>query len=226
MFKSQVIKCNFCTGKTDNTRKTLYLYPEKNTYYCFRCSAFGNLNDLEGLEFSLERKKQSNIYVEWNDKGNRYSLCTKRDFTNNTDSFQIKEPNGKQVGVHQRKENKQSITTGTRAFGYHAEYLALDSTLRIVEGPYDVIYPNDVCSFGIPNSYQSRLLKPYQLVLCPDGDIWKSKKKLLQWVKPFLYSSIKYVERLPDNKDPDEMPETERKIIAWKEFRKWMMKYI
>lgn len=223
MFKIQTAKCPYCTGKHNNSRKTLYLYPGTSTYYCFRCSAFGSLNQLEGIEIRLENKvPQKTNFIDWNGRGERYSLVTKRDFTNNVDTFQIKEPNGKQVGIHQRKPPKKSRTIGTRAFGYHADYLALDSTVRLVEGPYDVVYPNDVCSFGIPNNYQSRLLKPYQLILCPDGDVWKSKKTVLQWLKPFLYSNVKYVERVPDDKDPDEITETERKIIEWKELKQYV----
>ena len=222
MFTSSKLACPFCVGQTNNSRKTLYVYPDTQTYFCHRCSAYGNLASLEDVEITLERKSSVKLPTQWNNKGERFSSCKPSHYSQGNDFFAIKHPNGKIVGVHERKPAKVSKTTGRRFLGYSENFLDLDKTYRIVEGPYDCIYPQDVCVFGIPSKEQAKLLKPYKLILCPDGDIWKSKKSVLQWLQPFLWNKIVCVERLPNNKDPDDVSETERQKIEWKELKNWI----
>lgn len=224
MFKPNVITCPYCKGNTKANRKTLYLYIDTNTYHCHRCQAHGNISQLEDVEISLERKPTATLSEAWNNLGDRFSVCRQRNFENGKDTFQIKLPNGKVIGQHTRSRGKRSKTEGLRGFGYRESFLDPTQIYRVVEGPYDCIYPNDVCVFGIPSEAQGKLLKPYKLILCPDGDIWTSEKSVLQWFKPFLWSNVVAVERLPDDKDPDEIPSKERTEIEWQKLKQWLWK--
>lgn len=222
MFKPQLEKCPFCSGnRSKSWLKTLRMYPETNSYFCFHCNAYGSLDSLD-VNVVLEKKK---TYVKPRFIGVTSRVSMVRPSGKNrygNDIFGIKAPNGEITGYHERRIPKQSITEGKRLFGYSSDFLDFSETYRVVEGPYDCIYPNDVCVFGLPGKEQSKLLKPYKLILCPDGDIWTSEEKVLQWFRPFLYNKIQYVERLPDDKDPDEVPEKERRKLVWKTLKNWI----
>lgn len=210
MFTPTKHLCPFCGGK----RKTLYVYPS-NSYYCHRCKKSGNIAELNiPLEVVVERKvynprKFNNVL------SSRFSLVRGREFDGRVDTFEVKLPNGKQIGYHSRYPGKKSITQGERGLGYRERFLKLDKVYRVVEGPYDVIYPEDVCTFGIPSRNQAKLLRPYKLILCPDGDMWKRKDTLFAWLRPFMYNQIVWVEKLPLDKDPDEIPKGKREVIDW-----------
>jgi hypothetical protein len=49
-----------------------------------------------------------------------------------------------------------------------------------VEGVYDVVLADSVCVFGKITSGSIRLLKHYDLCLCPDSDVLHNKKSLYQ----------------------------------------------
>lgn len=231
MFKPQLIKCPFCSEKrTKHWLKTLQIYPDTNSYYCFHCGAFGELNTLNNVEINFERKSNEDLQnfqrQIWNNHTRRFSRINRRNGERFRDSFEIKSANGKYVGVHERRAPKEAKTKGKRLFGYSSDFLDFNQTYRIVEGPYDCIYPEDVCVYGKPGKEQARELKNYNLILCPDGDIWKSKESVIEWFKPFLHNKIEYVERLPNDKDPDEIPKKERRTLEWDELKKWLWKNV
>jgi len=103
-------------------------------------------------------------------------------------------------------------------FGYEG-YSLFDyqNPVRIVEGPYDVIYPKDACTFGIPRSQQIRQLQFQSVIICPDGDVWNRIDLLRAWLLPWKNALVVGVERLPINKDPDEVPVNEREVISYGE---------
>ena len=225
MFKPNLIKCPFCVGQNNKNRKTLYLYPDG--FWCARCKKSGHLMELGELEieWEIERKVTYNPNsLVYNNEGKRFSVCRNRHYAEGVDSFESKKHNGAVVGKHLRLPDKISKTVGSRYFGYRQDFLHLSEIYRVVEGPYDCIYPNDICVFGIPSDAQSTALKNYKLILCPDGDIWMEKEKLVSWLRPFLWNNIVSVERCKG--DPDETPLAEREILDWKSTKSWVWKQI
>lgn len=219
------LKCPFCVGNNNNTRNTLYLY-STDTYWCARCKASGVSSDLEPTSLSGITPKLTQPKViqlkSYNNKGERFSVCKERNFDGTTDSFQIKLAGGDLVGHYHRMPNKVSRIEGVKGFCYRENFLNPSSTYRIVEGTYDCIYPNDVAVLGYPNQFQAKQLKHYNLVLCPDGDVWKEKETIKRWFEPFIYhKKIEQIEVLPVDKDPDEVKESERKLVRWNSFLEW-----
>lgn len=225
------IKCPFCEGSTNNNRKTLYIY-STDTYWCARCKAYGLVTELspellQGLTPSVKTQPPIKQY-EYNNTGNRFSVCRNRFSDKLQDVFQIKLSDGSLVGHYYRKDNKQSTIEGVKAFCYRESFLQLGSTYRLVEGVYDCIYPNDVAVLGYPTEYQAKQLKWVAklggLVLCPDGDVWKSKESLKKWLTPFWYFRNTVLEYIAGGKDPDECPLEQRKQVELKTILKWLEK--
>jgi len=215
--------CPHCSKhRKKNYLKTLKIYPETGSFFCHHCKRHGTLENLD-VDITIERKHHE-VRKHWNGKTNRFSTVKPKHSNETQEYFGIKSPAGQIVGYHERGEYKFSRTTNERLFGYSEDYLQLNKTYRIVEGPYDCIYNNDICVFGYPSKKQAKLLKYYSLILCPDGDVWKTKETLVNWICPFLWNDVKYVERLPNEKDPDEVHMNERTILDWKDVKKWVWK--
>jgi hypothetical protein len=202
-------------------RRTLYLY-SSGAYHCHRCKAHGKIVDLKNIDVKFDLKQNHELSSVWNNRGKRESLVRNRHFENRVDVFQVKNSKGEITGEYKRSPGKKSETIGKRYFGYRRDYLEIGETYRIVEGPYDVIYPEDVCVFGIPNKTQARDLKHQKLILCPDGDMWKQRETIFDWLSPFVYNQVVAVERLPIDKDPDEVPRKEREIISWDKIKPYL----
>lgn len=219
------IKCPFCEGSTQQNRKTLYIY-SSDTYWCARCKRSGVISDIDpnqltGITPTLKQTKQSTF--QYNNKGDRFSVCKQRYYDGHKDVFQIKQFDGTIVGHYTRLPDKKNNIEGVKAFCYRESYLQLGGTYRLVEGVYDCIYPNDVALLGFPNQYQVKQLKWAKLILCPDGDIWTNKELFLRWFEPFIWSeNIVGIERLPNNLDPDECLLSERIQLSFSEVKqKW-----
>jgi hypothetical protein len=122
-----------------------------------------------------------------------------------TDVFPMRTPSGLTTGFHIRNEQGRR-TFGKRGLGFVGTSMSELGNRRIVEGPYDVQYPEDLCLFGLmPSKTQRRFLSLFNLILCPDGDIWARQTILARYMKQFERSRIIGIERLPDGKDPDEV---------------------
>lgn len=107
-------------------------------------------------------------------------------------------------------DKKRLITVGRRGLGYMGDDLLGCSTVRIVEGPYDVLSAEDVCTFGLPSNSQVQQLQGLTLILCPDGDLWYRPNLLQRYLARFRDCYVAWVERIPDGADPDETPEEDR----------------
>lgn len=223
------IKCPYCRGNTNDSRRTLYLY-STDTYWCARCKKSGLTSEIDPLLLQgLTPQTKSPVTIkqfEYNNQGSRFSVCKERYSDNRQDIFQIKLADGTLVGHYYRQlDTKQSKIEGVKAFTYREQFLQLGATYRLVEGPYDCIYPCDIALLGYPNSFQANQLKWFsklgQLVLCPDGDVWQSKDNLKRWLEPFQYHKNTVVEYIPKFLDPDECPQDERTIVEFKKVFKW-----
>jgi len=218
------VKCPKCTGNTNNNRETLYLYTN-GSYWCARCKSQGRITEL-GENFYNQINIRPRIInesptINWNGRGLRFSVCRKRDYSYGSDCYQLKSVTGNSVGTYSRR-GRESTTVGQRAFCYKEEYLDLAKTYRIVEGVYDCVYPEDVSIQGIPSSVQAQQLKPYNLILCPDGDIWLDKDKLKLWFLPFWHNKVDKVEYIADGKDPDEATVEQRKSVDWLDLKNYI----
>ena len=138
-------------------------------------------------------------------------------------------PSQDEVGLLARTSGirKRSLFFGDRGWswadieGGRRLISSRENPLRFVEGPYDAIHPQDICVFGFINFTTVRPFIGHDIIICPDGDIF-TKPDLLYAFKRTLWSLIYSqapkpnllgIEYLPDGKDPDEVPVSERKFI-------------
>ena len=216
-----VINCPFCKAITGSqSRKTLYIY-STDTYWCARCKSHGLITEIDPLLFQGLTPRMTTSTpvktIEYNNNGERFSVCKQRNYAGGKDTFQIKLADGQIVGHYTRSAGKVSNIEGTKGFCYREQFLDLLSTYRIVEGPYDCIYPNDVSILGYPTTFQARQLKWFKLILCPDGDVWKKGfTELKKWLEPFWYHrNIVGIEYCHSGLDPDECLLEQRKTFEF-----------
>lgn len=215
------LQCPFC----NSNRRVLYIYPT-DTYWCAKCKKHGSTSDitpelLQNITLSTPTKTQTTKYT-YNNTGNRFSVCRDRYSDSNKDVFQIKLPNGTLLGHYMRLPNKQSHIEGVKGFCYRENFLDLQTTYRLVEGPYDCIYPNDVATMGYPTQFQSNQLKWYKLILCPDGDVWEDNQKLYNWIKPFWKHKNITLEYISEGRDPDECTVDKRKTVDFEHVKLYL----
>lgn len=228
------MRCPHCGDSADEEHGHLIVYIKTGYFTCLRCQVEGQLNfaDQLGLYSQYQRSSRkrpgfisadspSHPQVvpelgpaEWQ----RPSLVTRRfNIEGQYDVFETRDLfHGKVWGYHVRDSQlKQSRNLGSRAFGFHGEVPKLGSLIRLVEGPYDVVYPNDVCTYGLlPSEQQLRQLRYFRVILCPDGDVWTSTPKQLRtYLSRFRGLFIEHVERLSG--DPDEIPISQREVVPW-----------
>jgi uncharacterized protein YbaR (Trm112 family) len=220
------IKCPYCHGQHNHDRKTLYLY-STDTFWCARCKAYGVVSDIDpALLTGITPRVSTWSTVEklrYNNAGDRFSVCKQRYSDASRDVFQIKLVDGSVVGHSIRYPDKRSKIEGIKGFCYREEYLDITQTYRLVEGPYDCIYPNDVAVLGYPTEYQAKQLKWIkQLILCPDGDVWLSKDNLIKWLAPFDKFKTSVVEYIPNSLDPDECRQEDRKQVSLRVIKEWL----
>lgn len=219
-----MIKCPFCEATTgSNNRKTLAIFGTE-TFYCYRCQSYGNIKDL-GVPLHITPKAQKvklQELLHYNNSGKRFSVCRERLGSNDKDIFQIKDGEGSLVGHYTRFHSpKRNHIEGEKGFCYREKFLKLGNTYRVVEGVYDCVYPNDIALLGLPSQKQADQLKYYQLILCPDGDVWLNKELLKQWVAHFDKHRNIMIEYIPNNLDPDECPREKRKLIEFSRVKDW-----
>lgn len=129
------------------------------------------------------------------------------------DAFTMREANGDECGVHLRRPDAKS-SHGDVGFGYTGEYLTSsdDNPLYLVEGPYDVVRADHVCTFGLITSAVLSRLRGQAVILVPDGDVWSRRDLLYRtsetWAKTkrrgWRGAYVVGIDILPDGADPDE----------------------
>lgn len=218
-------KCPFCIGHINNDRKTLYLYALTDSYWCARCKRSGKIEELPDrtdiqVASTVSHKPKEGYN---NSPGERFSVCKQRNSLSDRDEFEIKKSDGIVTGKFTRRFNpKFNMTEGHRFFCYRDDFLVPGELYRVVEGVYDCVYPNDIALLGYPSHTQARDLKRQRLILCPDGDVWTNKKTVSQWILPFVDSVIEYIEVLPLDKDPDQVPLADRRIVEFEKVVEWV----
>lgn len=150
-------------------------------YRCFRCGAQGRLSTRE--HFLLYSDYSSAVALAQQDfdldtvpvglpplEDDRHTLVP-HSYVEPYRVYAMRSPTGRVVGYHYRHiHSKWHKNKGSLGYGYSGDYLG-HSDIRLVEGVYDVVYPNDVAVFGGITMSKVLPLVPYTITLAPDGDI-------------------------------------------------------
>lgn len=241
------LRCPHCgDSQKDPTKAHFRIHLTKGVFFCFRCGESGKVPLKYLLEFTefyghgIKQKTQKTSDIFYLDKnllpgpGSSRSSSLDRfhydDGEIQFDVFESKDVHGEVIGYHTRRnDGKWFVNWGERGFGYKGSYISQNNpVITLVEGPYDVLEPDQVCCFGDILGNHLRTLKDYDVILCPDGDLWKSpwwrkrlKKRLTQTLSPrqaWSMAQIKGVYFLPDEKDPDEVPRSDWRLFERSEF--------
>lgn len=235
------LRCPFCGDSKHNQRKAHFsIRLIDGAYFCHRCGEGGFYKPHEFLTMTgmdlmtstpVLAKTATSFYeeiIQHRQPGPgspRKSKLSRWHFNvpgkGLVDVFESRTLKGSLSGVHLRPTwEKKHRTYGNRLFGFAKEKLFTPYPVRIVEGPYDVVTESDVCLFGLPSRKQVKALGGFKVILCPDGDVWESENLLSRFCRRFhpIYGVIVVgVEKLPKDKDPDEVPPEDREIISYKE---------
>lgn len=178
-------------------------------YFCYRCGASGILSLNDWLNYTSHIKDipppqkltdtSSLDTLPYTDDIRFTRLKSQYNEDKGYRQWVMRKPDGSITGYHHRYLNKRSENVGKRGLGYVGSSLAIKDIVRVVEGVYDVVLPDSVCVFGKITSSSIRLLKHYDLCLCPDSDVVLDKKGLYYLYKTVKYNpNVLYVELLRD----------------------------
>lgn len=243
------MRCPYCGDSSKNRVKAHFsVNLSTGAYHCHRCKASGGYSKKEifevtGQSYLMMPQRVDKTTIEEEDLDElaelavrgpgipRASRLSRWHFTSSSgrvfDLFWCRHPNGKVVGAYFRSsERKWSYVAGHRMLGFVGpKMISNQNYLRIVEGPYDVMYPEDVCTFGFPSKNQIQALAGFPLVLCPDGDVWEDPKLLYRYLLRFFkYQHILVLgaELIADGLDPDEVRREDRAWVSPKDLlRLW-----
>lgn len=146
-------------------------------------------------------------------KNSRPSAVSRRWQANGYDIFEMKSRSGELTGFHLRNlKVKKAYTIGKVGFGYSGAKLSPAKVWKVVEGPYDTLDTDFVCTFGVPTESLVRNLGLLDLILIPDGDVWNRDDLFLRWFKPFVSLKVPFQEvwKIHDGKDIDEAEQITR----------------
>ena len=241
------LRCIFCGDSRYHLQKThLSINLRTGLYHCYRCQAGGKLKPsqlftllmkvgIQHLFGEVEENNWSNYQPEipplkegaaWT----RPSVLERFHYRDRErqlwDAFEIRDPIDEQVcGVYLRStREKKSRICGGGGFGWVGETLPLSNPqqpLRIVEGPYDVLDSQTICTFGLVTAGLKDLRGQF-IVLTPDGDVWQEADLFKQFLRK-VYQLIRRsprgpyllgIEVIPDGLDPDECPPTKREYLS------------
>lgn len=193
-----------------------------------------DVNSLVGLDpaISLEEALDNLIpgpATQRVSKLERFHLTGFRDRT--WDAFHMTDMSGDIIGVLLRSAEgeKASYVVGSRGLLVPPGVVIesdMSRPIRVVEGPYDVLSNRDVGISGFLSRVKlSDMLRGQFITMCPDGDVWvdKSLMTLFSAAVFGLVSSRRgpwpvNIEFLPDGRDPDEVPVSDRVSIKPNEF--------
>lgn len=226
------MRCPHC-GDSSNSESVHYsVHVSKLLFHCFRCGENGRLTTSQFVQLtgtlpgaiSLDDEARESVEgptlpIRSGQGTSRSSALDRHHVSFQQkmwDVFSSRTPTGTVKGLSLRNPDG-SLSFGRRALGFRGPELVTDF-VRLVEGPYDVVDPfHDVCTFGFPTRAQLNMLRPYPLLLCPDGDVWTDDRKLKAYLRPFHQHgglAILGAEVLPDGMDPDELEPKYRERVS------------
>lgn len=235
------LRCPYCGDSQKDKNHAHYSVNTEGKFHCLRCGVGGHLSlrDLLTYVYADHRDFVAEVTheIDWEDMldeilpGAAYSRASALDrfhidtLNQHYDVFLSRDTEGDIVGLALFDlTRKRRMVLGTKLFGWAGTALTSSVTtpLRLVEGPYDVMGTQDVCTYGLPSRNQLRRLQGHYVILCPDGDVWPdaTKRRAILRLLDVTGPTILGIERLPDDKDPDEVPYKDRKFIPTKEVPK------
>jgi len=231
------LRCPFCGDSPNNLFKAHFsINITTGFYHCFRCKAKGRLSTKQflelgifGGEFNLEEFDQGEVQIPLLFPGpassrrsglGRYHLTHDGEDWDAFYTYEMGEEDP--IGVVLRRPGKSRVIgeVGIAWPGAPKTFPTKPSSpIRIVEGPYDVLTPYDLCCFGLISEAVLERVKRHYLLLCPDGDVWQKKDLLKSWMRTLDYAfnrglMLVGVEYIPDGKDPDETPIMKREVLS------------
>jgi hypothetical protein len=239
------MRCWICGDSKNQQKGHLKLNLNTGLYHCFRCGSSGRMpsGQLLTLQMSyLGVEVPPNTIVQPEDLDQffrpgpayeRRTLLPREHLHYNESAWDVfimrdsrtEDP----IGYHLRRQKVEpkamSVGEVGLSWSYDGPLISTpDNPLVLVEGPYDVQHPNDVCVYGmIRQGLLDHDLRGHYLVFCPDGDVWKKKDlfnrfvTLLQYAvkntSPAVLLGVKYI---VNGLDPDEIidEQKETKFIS------------
>jgi hypothetical protein len=216
------VRCIFCGDSKDHNHAHMTINLNTGLHNCFLCNHGGKVDhnmllalqitDFPGLDYSTGRFSLPEIIR--GPGSQRRSLLDRYHASTGDDVF-YSWWNDAHVGYYLRGKMKRLVGfSGVNWAGAPEPLLSFpDQPLRFVEGPYDVLYPDNVCFFGIPSLVKiKRFFREHFFVLVPDGDLWTSQvrfKILQSLIENLIKENLGFVgvEFLPKVMDPDESPD-------------------
>jgi hypothetical protein len=231
-------RCPYCGDSQHDTEKAHFsINRETGTYHCFRCQQSGLLSPMQYMQFLAgtlnmpatspggASKEQLPLILSSLLPGaatTRHSALDRYHTPSNEDAFLIRGSSLDITGVMLNKGSK--IIYGNRGIAWPGDEeltASPDDPLIVVEGPYDVVGPRDVCTFGLPSRRSWHLLAGYNVILCPDGDVWGDMDKLNQ-IMALIHGQpigpiVQGFQVLPSWADPDQIPHNRREFRSLQE---------
>jgi len=225
------VRCPFCGDSQNDPDKAHFSINADGLYYCLKCHTGGRLGHKEFLAVAplfgreqIEVTEATPLPDLIPGSGNlRPSRLHRFHLSSGEDAFQMRDQLGNVIGIASVGDHRRIY--GKRGLGYR-NYLvsSVSHPLIIVEGPYDVLYDDEVCMFGLPSPASLQMLKGQFIILCPDGDLWiepaKTKilvsivRRIIKMKDPILLG----VQVIPGGLDPDEHPRSQRTFVTKETF--------
>jgi hypothetical protein len=234
-------RCPACGDSKRNPHKGhLSINIRKSLFYCVRCGYGGKLTVQQSLELAFQYDDYSitidqpmiQVDVEEGAGSHRFSALQRShhldEYGRKWDLFTMRDPIWDEPVGQNLRCGKRSITVGERGMAWPISgYLVSteENPLRIVEGPYDVLQPQDVCVFGLSAFSSVRKLKGHYIILCPDGDVWEGEaltERMYHLICQLLLDShcgpvVMGLEMIPDGLDPDQCKVEDRLFVSREE---------
>lgn len=231
-------RCPFCGDSERDQQKAHFSFQLSGVYHCYRCKSSGVFSPAEiaqrlpaMLAAQVDAVPEPTTRVELDlemlqmlmqpgpGTSRQTALPRQHIITNGKtyDVFTMRQLNGVLTGFHLRHLPTRTMRSlGVTSLGYAAEdrFSPPDLTIRIVEGPYDVVDPaHDVCTFGLPGKNTLQKLQGLGIILCPDGDVWNNYTLFTAYFRQVLAAEIFLlaIEIIKDL-DPEEVPIKHREV--------------
>lgn len=211
-------RCPSCGDSPKNKNKAHLMVDTKGSTYCFKCGYSAQLDIGALIDIALGAKSVDEAIdeeIELEERGGkeqrRFSLLeTYDDADDRADAFEMRDQHGKRIGWHVRYPGKQFKNEGERGIGYLTRNLQSTQRkpLTVVEGPYDVVEPSYVCTFGTMNAGNlSRFFRMQHVWLFPDPDVIDTEMKRARFadkvIRPALDAMVFVMGVVVGNDDPD-----------------------
>lgn len=230
------IRCPECGDTQRNLNKGhLSVNLIKGVFYCVRCTYSGVLSPKQVLDLAArydmgsiaETIRPEAPEVDEEAGSPRFSALKRWNYVDpdwqTWDVFEIRDPKHNEATGQYFRLGSSSLIFGEIGLGWVGSQPLISSQsspLRLVEGPYDVLGPQDVCCYGFLRTQALKLLVGHYVLLCPDGDVWEDDllREKMGKVMKWCFSSPKSpwivgLEMIPDGLDPDECHPSDRLLV-------------